>query len=218
MDAMLAAVLFVPGLLFKGMGNDNRKRYSSNFLPGKDLSQASCLTRVEGSHALEIVELEERQEPFNIDTIRDDVRSAVVCESLERVFEAAAAQGTHGCSWPGVSEAQKKAQRGGTKIQLFVKERGEAGTEVVYGREGDYLRKVLGIDMVDGYATYEGKKVHLDDSLANTGIRSNYTAHLFLRLCGGLVKTCQGSGHVDTAMPCSGGWRAKGATVVASCD
>ena len=73
LDAMLAALFFVPGLLFKGVGKDKckKKKRSSSFLPGKDLTQASCSIRGEGHRALESAELvQERQEIFNIDEIR----------------------------------------------------------------------------------------------------------------------------------------------------
>ena len=68
------------------------------FQPGKMFAQALCSIWVEGNVALESAELVERQECFNVDAIRDHVRSAVVCKSPECKFEAAAAPGTRGCS------------------------------------------------------------------------------------------------------------------------
>ena len=53
-------------------------------MPGKDLTHVSCSIRVEGRYAIESAELvQERQENFNIDVIKSDVRDAVTCESSE---------------------------------------------------------------------------------------------------------------------------------------
>ena len=149
------------------------------------LAQAlSSLSSILGDEisARESAELEERQELFNIDEIRGDVRDAVadVCPEA-----TTAAQGTRGCSWPGDAEAQVKVQPGGREIQFFLKGRREYGTEVLRGMEWESLEEVLGLGMEDVHLTYMGRMVLGKDSLAEAGILDNGTVNICWRLRGG---------------------------------
>ena len=48
--AMLGACFYVPGLLFKGMNKDEckKRKISSSFLPGEDLTIGACMRRAGG--------------------------------------------------------------------------------------------------------------------------------------------------------------------------
>ena len=163
---------------FEGVGEDKNKnvKISSSFLPGRDLTQVSCSIRVEGRYALESADLvQERQENFNIDVIRGDVRDAVTYESSE--VAAAALQGTRGCSWPGVADAKRKGSAWRQKIQFFVKGRRSWGTEVIRGMDWESFKEVLGLEEEDAYLMYMGRVISSTDSLAKAGISDHDTVN-----------------------------------------
>ena len=62
---------------------------------------------------------------------------------------------------PELRERKKKSSLGGRKIQIFLKARRSARTEVVWGMEGDAVKEVPGIDKEDVHATCGGREVQL---------------------------------------------------------
>ena len=185
-DALLAALLFMPGFIsrrqrtcVKGMGKDGKvKKALCCFWLGKTEAQASSLIRAEFFFfALGSAELEKRQEPFNIDIAWNDVRSAVVTECPECQFEAAAAVAAVPSQEPW--QRQKRSSLG--KASSFSSKRWWVLGQVVRGGLQEALGRVVGLgEHDDVYATMGGKWVELNSTLT-----PDCTVYLHTRLRGG---------------------------------
>ena len=115
---------------------------------------------------------------------RNDVRSAVVAETVLVAKAAAAKEGASCCVQSGTWEARQKFQPV-HKVQFFVKVKVGMSTSVVRGSPDEILSRVIGTDGLDVYATVHGKIVNLSSTLSSAGIVGDCIVYIHHRLRGG---------------------------------
>ena len=120
-----------------------KRKISSSFLPGEDLTQASCLIRVEGQFALEAPSW--RKDRSLSTLIFLGTTSGM--PSLLRVHSTRVQRQpqTNNVCQSGTWEAQHKVQ----PVQFFVKGKVGMSTTVVRGCLEEILSQVIGTDGLD---------------------------------------------------------------------
>ena len=111
----------------------------------------------------------------------NDVRDAVVDDTVLAAKAAAAFQGTSSSVHSGPWEAQHKAQ----PVQFFVKGKVGMSTYVVRGCLEEVLSQVVGTNGLDVYAMMNRKILNLRSTLSSCGITDGCTVHIHFRLRGG---------------------------------
>ena len=210
-DAMLAALLFsgmelvshfaqFPGICFegrfkqfgwkrpvgqfrKGMLKDEESvALSVSLVSSKVSFQVSTSGTLAGNFVTPVLRLlwTERHKPFiNF----NDVRSAVVVETVLAATAAAAFEGISSCVQSGTLEAQKFQPV--QKVQFFVKRKVGRSTSVVRAGPDEILSHIIGTGGLDVYAVVHEIIVDLSSTLFSAGIVGDCTVHIHHRLRGG---------------------------------
>ena len=139
----------------------------------------------------------------------NDVRDAVVVDTVLAAKAAAAFEGTSSSVHSDPWEAQHKVQ----PVQFFVKGKVCMST-VVRGCLEEVLSQVVGTDGLDVYAIMNGKILDLRSTLRFCGITDVVRSTFTIDSEEEVVRTCLGSGRVYNASRRVAGQCVKGATGV----
>ena len=152
-----------------------RERFIQVSCQGRDLPQASCLIRVEGTNRA--CKRRAGGRDMSLSTILL-LGTTSGMPSLLRVQSTSVQQphfeGTGSFVHSGPWEAQHKVQ----PVQFFVKGKVGVSTSVVRGCLEEVLSQVVGTDGLDVYVTMNGKILDLCSTLKSCGITDGCTVHV----------------------------------------